>query len=140
MITLVRSGTYKLIETKANIKILQIDRQTYAWVEPRGIGQILVSSHTPHKADHALAMGTYNLYDVEDEPHLTDLQHLELEYGDNAWQGYLLLTGLPDDEKRRSRIVPTLEVITGNPRFSSEMGFHRWGSSARTDMKKFVSK
>jgi hypothetical protein len=55
---------------------------------------------------------------VKDEPKLSDNQHIELEVGLDAWQGYLLLTGLPDDDKKRTRIVPTGELITGNPNFS----------------------
>ncbi len=126
MITLIGVGKYKLIETKASVKILYLDHETFAWVEPREIGQILVTSHAPHKADHALAMGSYSMYDVNDEPYLTDLLHLELEYGHLAWQGYLLPTGLPDDKKKRSRIIPTNQIITANPRFTSIMGFRRW--------------
>jgi len=76
------------------------------------IGEILVSSHRPHKIDHKLAVGRYRLYDVEDEPKLADHQHLELFVGDGQWQGYLLLTGLPTEKKLRSRIVPTNELIT----------------------------
>jgi hypothetical protein len=32
--------------------------------------------------------------------------------GKGTWQGYLLPTGLPDDKKKRNRIIPTDEVIT----------------------------
>ena len=128
MITLMKSGTYKLIETKSNVKILYLDSDSFAWVAPRSIGQVLVWSHVPHRSDKSLAMGNYSLYKVEDEPYLTDLQHLELEFGKNAWQGYLLTTGLPDDTKKRARIIPTPQIITGNPRFESSMGFHRWRS------------
>ncbi len=128
MITLLKSGSYKLIETKANIKILYLDHDTYAWVEPKSIGQILVTSHTPHTADHALAMGDYAIYQVDGEPYLTDMAHLELEFGQQAWQGYLLPTGLPAKNKKRARIIPTTQIITGNPRFTSRMGFKRWSA------------
>jgi hypothetical protein len=111
MITVLQNGSYKLIETKGHVKILMLDDKTYAWIVAKGIGEILVTSHSPHKADHILATGIYRLYDVEDEPHLSDQLHLELVVGENLWQGYLLLTGLPDDKKKRARIIPTTEVI-----------------------------
>jgi hypothetical protein len=112
MIDLITSGHYELIETKHNTKILYLDDNTYAWVEPTSIGEILVTTHNVHKTDCTLSIGEYRLYSVDDQPRLTDLIHLELAVGDNRWQGYLLLTGLPDDKKKRARIVPTHEVIT----------------------------
>ncbi len=118
MITLQQSGQHKLIETKANTKILYLDDSTYAWVEPPAIGEILVSTHQPHKADCILSVGDYYLFGVKDEPELSDNMHLELEVGRNIWQGYLLLTGLPTDVKKRSRIIPTTEIIMGNPNFA----------------------
>ena len=116
MITSLRQGFYKLIETKRHTKVLYLDNDTYAWVEPANIGEILVSSHRTHKADCILSMGHYHLYDVVDEPAFSDQMHLELEAGKNVWQGYLLLTGLPDRHKKRARIIPTQETITGNLR------------------------
>lgn len=112
MITLLRSGPYKLVETKHNTKILYLDNETYAWVEPATMGEILVVSHNPHKTDCVLSLGEYRLYSVEDELSLADHIHLELEVGAGSWQGYLLLTGLPNDQKRRARIIPTPELIT----------------------------
>lgn len=124
MITLNRTGFYKLIETKANVKILYLDNNTFAWVEPKNIGEILVVSHKIHRTDCVLAMGHYRLYNVEEEPYLSDQQHLELETGRTSWQGYLLLSGLPDDHKIRGRIIPTHEIITGNPRFKDREDLH----------------
>lgn len=118
MIKLKRSGHYKLIETKHNTKVMYLDNDTYAWVEPVAIGEILVVSHKVHESDYVLSIGEYCLYDVEDEPNLSDNPHLELEVGRGMWQGYLLLTGLPDNHKKRGRIIPTHEIITGNPRFA----------------------
>lgn len=113
MIQLIESGKYTLIETKNQTKILSLDnKQTFAWVNAKDIGEILVTTHTVHKTDNVLAMGTYRLYDIEDEPTLTDLNHLELFVGSGMWQGYLLPTGLPTDEKKRNRIIPTKEIIT----------------------------
>lgn len=114
MIELKKTGLYKLIETKHHTKILYLDNDTYAWVEPVNIGEILVATHALHKTDCILSVGEYKIYDVDDEPKITDLAHLELEVGKNTWQGYLLLTGLPNDRKKRGRIVPTFEVITNN--------------------------
>lgn len=113
MITLQRSGRYKLIETKHNTKILYLDDVAYAWIEPVSIGEILVVTHNAHKTDCILSVGDYNIFKVVDEPRLADHIHLELEAGKEIWQGYLLLTGLPTDEKIRGRIIPTPEVITG---------------------------
>ena len=139
MITISQSGWYKLVETKSNTKILYLDNEAFAWVDTKGTGEILVTTHNPHRTDCALSMGKYILYDVEDEPHLTDLQHLELEYGSHAWQGYLLTTGLPDDIKLRARIIPTDQIITGNPRFSSKMGLNRWRGHTQHAMPKHAA-
>ena len=113
MIKLVQSGIYQLIETKGQIKILTLDKVfIYAWVYAEEIGEILITSHNPHKTDHLLAVGKYRLYEVEEELQLTDTLHLELLVGEGIWQGYLLITGLPDDEKKRSRIIPTHELVS----------------------------
>lgn len=112
MIKIIQQGNYTLIETRRHIKILQLDRDVFAWITVKDIGEILVSSHNPHVTDHALANGAYRMYEVLDEPRLTDLTHLELLVGNGQWQGYLLPTGLPTDKKSRSRIIPTQEIIT----------------------------
>ena len=113
MIKLLKEGDYQLIETKSQTKILILDGQeTYAWVNVLGIGEILVSSHNSHKTDNFLAVGKYRLYEVKDEPALTDLEHLELLVGNGTWQGYLLTTGMPTGENIRKRIIPTDELIT----------------------------
>lgn len=113
MVRLIQEGKFKLIETKNQTKILTLDGdKTYAWVKAEDIGEILVTSHKIHRTDHILSIGNYRMYDVEDEPNLTDLIHLELFVGDGVWQGYLLTTGLPTDEKKRNRIIPTKEIIT----------------------------
>jgi hypothetical protein len=119
MISLEKMGLYRLIETKGNTKILHVGNQSFAWVEPIEIGEILVTSHKSHKTDCVLGVGYYRLYDVDGEPDLSDQLHLELETGRDQWQGYLLPTGLPTDDKKKARIIPTRETITGNPKFSS---------------------
>ncbi len=129
MIKTIRHGFYKLIETKNNIKILYLDNDTYAWPEATRYGDMLVVSHRIHKTDSVLGMGHYYLYAVEDEPAISDNMHLELEVGKSVWQGYLLLTGLPDTHKLRGRIIPTNEIITGNPRFRQ-----------RSDLRKNLAK
>lgn len=119
MITLLDNGNYRLASTKHDTKILYLDGSTFAWIGLRNIGEVLIASrHIPSSGDYWLNKGHYRLYSVEDEPHLTDLQHLELEYGENLWQGYLLLSGLPSENKKRVKIVPTSEVITKNLHFS----------------------
>ena len=112
MITLLDKGDYRLIETKSNIKILYLQDRAYVWLAAPGIGEILVTSRHPHQVNQVLATGRYRLYEVEDEPHLADLQHLELLVGSGKWQSYLLLSGLPGDTKARARLVPTAECIT----------------------------
>jgi hypothetical protein len=121
MISLYKSGLYKLIETKHHTKVLYLDNEVYAWVEPKNIGEILVISHKLHKTDCVLGLGRYRIYDVEDEPQLSDQQHLELEVGGSVWQGYLLLTGLPTDQKKRGRIIPTNETIAGKNKYESKV-------------------
>ena len=114
MVKLLEDGSYMLIETHRHIKILNLGgKKVYAWINVAGIGEILVASHNPHKTDHILAIGKYRMYEVKDESKLTDLIHLELLVGDGVWQGYLLTKGLPNiDDKKRVRIIPTLEIIT----------------------------
>lgn len=113
MIRQIKQGSYRLIETKADTKIMFIDDDEFAWITAKGIGEILVISHKEHETDATLSEGDYKVYDVKDEPYLTDLMHLELEVGRGKWQGYLLPTGFPDDSKKRSRIIPTKQLITG---------------------------
>lgn len=127
MITLLRHGTYTLAATKHDTKILYLDGTPFVWIGAKNIGEVLTVSHyQPRSSDYTLAEGQYKIYDVEDESELTDIQHLELEVGKGAWQGYLLLTGLPSKSKKRTRIVPTTQVIAGNPRFSTTTQSLRW--------------
>ena len=118
MIKLIDSGEYKLLETRGQTKILILEDLTFAWINTGDIDEILVASHKSHVVDHFLARGKYRLYDVEDEPNLTDTQHLELFVGDGFWQGYILPTGLPRGSKKRNRIIPTKESITKTTRIT----------------------
>lgn len=124
MIRTIRHGFYKLIATKHHVKVLYLDNNTFGWPELTKYSEMLVVSHRKHRADALLSMGYYNLYEVADEPSITDNFHLELEVGQGAWQGYLLLTGLPDNHKTRGRIIPTKETITGNPRYKHRNILH----------------
>ena len=110
---MIKEGRYKLIETKHQTKILILDgKQTFAWINAEDIGEILVETHKIHSTDCTLAIGRYRLYSVKSEPHLVDTFHLELCVGVGEWHGYLLPTGLPNESKKRNRIIPTKEVIT----------------------------
>lgn len=136
MITILKTGTYKLIETHKNTKVLYLDDAVYAWIDAKKIGEVLVTSHKQHRSRTVLSTGNYILYDVEDEPYLTDLQHLELEYGLHVWQGYLLTSGLPDDTRKRTRIIPTNERITGISYFSNKMRLRQWHTANEPTTKK----
>jgi hypothetical protein len=112
VIKLLKSGKYTLAETFDHTKILTLDdKNRYAWIEAAKIGEILVSSQKKFSSSQLIAAGNYRLYEVKDEPDLTDLEHLELFVGEGHWQGYLLPMGLPNGVKRR-RIVATNEIIT----------------------------
>ena len=113
MIKLLKSGTYQLLETKNQTKILVLDhKKSFAWVNATGIGEILITSHKSHDIDTVLSMGKYKIYSVKDSDKFVDLHHLELFVGTGTWQGYLLPTGIPTNKNNRNRIIPTDEVIT----------------------------
>jgi len=114
-------GLYKLVETKENTKLLYLDDRAYAWIMPKTTGEILVVMRQEHKFDTVLSTGHYCLYDVKDEPKLTDLEHLELQVGDHEWQGYLLPTGMPVESKIRSMIISTNQTITTNPAYRGSL-------------------
>ena len=116
MIKLIDNGMYSLIQTHNQTKIIRLGSKTFAWVVAGKIGEILVATHKKHEVDHILALGNFRMYEVEDEPDLVDLVHLELFVGEGQWQGYLLPTGLPSDDKKRSEIIPTDEIITRTTR------------------------
>lgn len=113
MVRLVKVGEYLLSETKTLIKILYLsEKGTYAWINAKGIGEILVSSQIKSPPEYTQASGKYRIYNVKDELKLTDTTHLELYIGKGNWQGYLLPTGLPNNKNKRKRIIPTKELIT----------------------------
>lgn len=113
MIKLLQHGKYRLIETKSATKILKLNgAKSFAWINARNIGEILISTFKEHVADYILCIGKYRLYEVREEPKIVDGFHLELFVGDNTWQGYILPTGLPTKKKNRNRIIPTKELLT----------------------------
>jgi hypothetical protein len=112
MIKLIEEGKYSLIETRNDTKVLTLGKKTYVWIFAKGIGEMLITTHKKHFTDQKLAKGEYRLYEVEDDPKLVDQLHLELSIGEGDWQGYLLPTGFPQDQKTRSRIIPTSEKIS----------------------------
>lgn len=117
MIRTIQSGSYHLIETHGHTKILNLDgKRTFAWVVAGNIGEILVTTHKSHPVDYTLAIGKYRLYEVSNEIHLRNGQHLELLVGQGSWQGYALPTGLPNDKKIRNKIIPVKDVITKSQR------------------------
>lgn len=111
MITMIKKGLYRLIETYNNTKILLLDHEVYAWIYAKNIGGLLVLASIPKRFTDVISEGAYHLYDVFNEPELTDLEHLELQAGNEKWQGYLLLSGLPEEDHPKSRIIPTGELI-----------------------------
>jgi len=118
MIKLLRKGKYSLVETRNDVKILKLGGKTFVWIFTKSIGEMLVTTHRSHRTDQKLSKGEYRLYEVKDDPKLTDMLHLELFIGEGDWQGYLLPTGFPKDlpaqagKKTRSRIIPTIELIS----------------------------
>lgn len=111
MITLLKSGTYKLFETKRHTKMLYLDDDSYVWMGTGILGEVVPLSYKPHKTDCLFAVGRYELYEAHQEPGLSDQVHLELEVGNGRWQGYLLLSGLPGGNRQRGRIIPTTEIV-----------------------------
>jgi hypothetical protein len=122
---LIKEGNYILIETKMNTKVLILQHTgIFAWVNAFGIGELLVKTERKFSLQNILATGSFKLYDIIDEPNLTDLQHLELEVGKDKWQGYLLTRGLPNARERKHRIIPTYELVptrNGRNRVYDEM-------------------
>lgn len=105
-----------MLETKRNTKLLILDdKKSYAWINAKAIGEILVSTEKKFVADATIASGKYRIYQVKNEDDFTDLMHLELYVGNGIWQGYLLPTKLPTEKSKRHRIIPTNEIITRSP-------------------------
>ncbi len=113
MLKIIQRGEYKLTETKEKTKIITLDdNESFAWIIVADIGEISMMAGKLNKEIATLATGKYRLYEVEKDGKYSDQLHLELSLGLGNWQGYLLPEGLPDDETRKNRIIPTDEVIT----------------------------
>lgn len=113
MIRLLDEGDYQLTETLGITKIIKLSgKGSFAWVNAGDIGEILVATSGTFKDLYTLATGKYRIYEVNDEPKLADTLHLELFTGRGHWQGYLLITGFPTNKHKRTRIIPTTEIIT----------------------------
>jgi hypothetical protein len=109
MIRVIQRGIYRLIETKEQTKILILDDMNkYALIG----GAISLTTDDVCCEDCVIATGNYRVYEVNDEPNLSDKIHLELYIGLSAWQGYLLEEGLPTSKKKKAQIIPTKEMIT----------------------------
>jgi hypothetical protein len=116
MIKLLEVGNYILGETNDLTKILYLsEKGSFAWVNAKGVGEILVLTSKQFKPNFILAQGKYRIYSVKDEPKLSDTIHLELFVGQGTFQGYLLITGFPNLEHKRVKIIPTEESITRSP-------------------------
>jgi hypothetical protein len=113
MIKMLQQGSYKLFETWIHhTKILSMDEKyIYAWINAKGVGEILVTTNRKYNPDCILSVGRYRIYDVKTEARLSDQLHLELSVGEGFWQGYLLPKGLPIGRIKKL-IVPTKELIT----------------------------
>ena len=116
MIKLIQKGKYKLLVTKEGKTMLYLGEQGYLWSFAKNIGYLLSFSKHPHHPQYLLAQGDYRMYEIRNEPRYVDLVHLELSVDAKTRQGYLLLTGLPNSKKIRSRIIPTDEDIGARTR------------------------
>lgn len=124
MIKLLKSGVYKIVETKnGTILLLLDDRACFAWIQVKEIGDILVHSKAVHRSTNDLSGGKYRLYDVKNETKLTDERHLELLVSKGKWQGYLLPTGLPTSKEKRKRVIATKEQITNASRIHNSSSY-----------------
>jgi hypothetical protein len=112
MITRIDGGTFELTETGHGTKILVLNDLPYVWIVAPGIGSLLIYTDQPHETSEILSKGHFRLFQVRDEPELSDQLHLELEFSKNQWQGYLLPTGLPDDTDTRKRLIATHQTIS----------------------------
>jgi hypothetical protein len=116
MITRVDGGAFELTETRHGTKILALNDEPYVWIVAPGIGSLLIYTDQPQEASEILSKGHFRLFTVRDEPELSDLLHLELEFSKNEWQGYLLPTGLPDEMDTRKRLIATHQTISSDQR------------------------
>jgi len=113
MIRVLRTGQYNLIATREFSRLLILDGKTiYEWITWKGVGELNLSARKITQTESVLSMGKYRLYEVKNEPSITEMIHLELLVGIGKWQGYLLPDGLPAIQDKKVRITSTSERIT----------------------------
>lgn len=114
MIKLAEQGTYKIVETWGETRLIVLNETNcFAWVYAGDeIGEILVATKKKFSDQYTLARGKYRLYEVDQENGLSKGEHLELYIGEGFWQGYILPTGFPKGRNVRNKIIPTRQIIT----------------------------
>lgn len=117
MIRLIQWGEYRLAIIAEGNTIIAIDNHVYSLFPDHAtlefydnqLPSLVVSALTLHR-------GNYRVFDVYDEPQLTETIHLELEDEDGYVKSYLLPRGLPHQNMRRARQIPTVQQITNSSR------------------------
>lgn len=111
-IDLKRKGNYESFETTHQHKILVLDNNDYyAWVDT-SLGHLLVKSDPEHEKAKTLNQGEYILITPHDEPDMNDnIDHLELKEN-GKYHNYVLPNGLPTDEDKQKKIIPTDEYLS----------------------------
>lgn len=113
MITVIRTGAYRLFETHEKKGLLVLDgKSIYSWDLKNTPEKLWISPRTSIKTHTTLSTGKYRLYDVKNESNLTENLHLELMIAQGKWQGYVLPTGFPREVNTKKQIIPTEERIT----------------------------
>ena len=113
MLQVIGSGTYKLTETKDNTKVLFIDdEKAFGWKNGKCDGDLFLLAPDTENICCFLSVGKWRLYEIKDEPGLTDGNHFELHVGRGRWQGYLLPEGFPTAVNKQRPISQTGQTIT----------------------------
>lgn len=114
MITLLTKGTYTLLGTKDNSKILSFDKneRVYSWIVYDNTGELKHIVYKHFDNEYLISVGKYRMYEVKDEINFSDAIHLEFLVGDGVWQGHLLREGLPNGNENHYTIAPTKELIS----------------------------
>lgn len=113
MIQLVESSSYKLVETKNNLKALILDTiPGYLWTNVGCDGSLDYTKLDTSQICCILSANNYRLYEVANEPNLKNGLHLELYVGKRKWQAYLLTKGFPTPKNKKRPISKIDEVIT----------------------------
>lgn len=118
MIRLIRWGEYRLAIIAEGSTIIAIDDDVYSVFPEQATLEIYdkLASYIPAASALTLHQGNYRVFDVYDEPQLTETIHLELEDEDGYVKSYLLPRGWPNESLRRVRQIPTAQQITNSSR------------------------